>query len=113
MSWYGIIKTGVPEVDLDHTNIDNYLNYALHNHFDAELMAKLVSALITHFEREEKICQEQSLNFTQEHKQEHQRLTDHLNSLVFEETAKEELLFFFKQTLQRHIEDFDQHINPS
>ena len=113
MSWYGIKKTGVTEIDMDHANIDNYLDYALQNQFNAELMKKLIAALIEHFEREENVCRKLSLNFTEEHKQEHLRLTELLKELIFKETEKEEILFFFKQTLRCHVENFDQYINPS
>jgi hemerythrin-like metal-binding protein len=112
MHWYSVKKTGVPEIDLDHTNIDNYLNYAIDKSFSPELLAKLVSALLVHFEREEGLCRERTLNFTQEHKAEHQRLAEQLQQIDYDSTTQENLLFFFKQMLASHIEDFDIHLNP-
>ena len=111
MIWYGVHKTGIPEIDMDHSNIDSYLNFAQTHGFSSTAFDQLVNALILHYEREEEICQRLQLNMTLEHQAEHQRLTKLLQSLSFDEKDEEEHLLFFKQTLLSHISEFDIHIN--
>lgn len=110
MEIYGLVKIGVPEIDLDHVNIDKYLGYALEAGFNESAFTNLCSALIGHFEREEQICSEQGLHMSDLHLDEHHRLTNVIKQMVYSDKSEEEWLLFFKRTLLDHVEDFDKSI---
>ncbi|WP_072906453.1 hemerythrin domain-containing protein [Malonomonas rubra] len=113
MVWYGIHKTGIPDIDLEHANIDTYLELARKSGMDETVFNNLIRALTLHFEHEESLCRDLKLNFTDEHRAEHQRLAHLLKLLPYDEKNPKEHLEFFKQMLISHISDFDRYINKA
>ena len=113
MVWYCVHKTGVPEIDMDHANIDYYLILVENQGLSPTTFDQLVKTLILHFEREEEICQRLQLKMSAEHLTEHRRLSQILKAIRFEEKSEQEHLLFFKQTLMSHVSEFDIHINSA
>jgi hemerythrin len=110
MVWYGMHKVGVPDIDIDHANIDTYLQLMNSHGLNPGNFQKLIEALLAHFSKEEEVSKSLDLNFTKEHEDEHRRLAEILEGIKYEEKSPQEHLLFFKQTLMAHINEFDIHL---
>lgn len=110
MEIYGLKKIGILEIDLDHSNIDKFLTTAMEVGFEEKSFDKLCNAIIDHFEHEENICKRLKLNMTDEHLEEHRRLTQVLKNLSYSDKSEEEYLLFFKCLLINHVNEYDSLI---
>jgi hemerythrin-like metal-binding protein len=115
--WYSIIKTGDPEIDAQHQNIDRFLEEIDPRDAGApDLLAKLIDALASHFESEEEIAAHRGYAMTDAHRAEHRRLGSLLAVLRKNVRAGEMdpaiCAYTLKGILTEHIREYDRHLCP-
>ncbi len=116
--YYSYFSTGNVRIDNEHANVDCMISLCHSKEGEWVPSARLlISALANHLDSEEKICQEDGLNMTQEHLKEHQLLKTWLaaieNQVVLAELDKEVFLSTFRDILFYHISNFDKHLKGS
>ena len=80
--WYGSIKVGITEIDMDHSNIDIMLQLYFADRIPKSYLKQIIASLIKHFDHEEEVIAGLGHEFPVEHKQEHARLTKQLEKMV-------------------------------
>lgn len=116
--YYTYFSTGNMQIDGEHANIDCMIDLCAHEKGDWIPTARLlISGLANHLNSEEKICQEEGLNMTPEHLEEHRMLKVRL-SLIEKQIDRGELekaafLSILRDILFYHIANFDKQLNPT
>ena len=116
--YYTYFSTGNMQIDGEHANIDCMIDLCQQNKGDWVPSARLlVSGLANHLDSEEKICQEEGLNMTPQHIEEHRMLKVRL-SLIEKQIDRGELekgafLSILRDILFYHITNFDKQLNPA
>ena len=77
---YSSVKVGIIEIDLDHYNIDTMLRLYSSGRVPTFYLPQIINGLIKHFVNEEEIIAAMGHEFPEDHKSEHARLTQVLES---------------------------------
>jgi hemerythrin len=109
--WYGSTKVGILDIDTDHGNIDMMLQLYYSGDVDDNYLEDIVFGLYRHFDHEINVIESLGGIFPQSHKEEHQRLKDHL-SLSLDDVksgkiAGRVLAEEIRSLLLLHVVDFD------
>lgn len=114
IKWYSRVKTGIIEIDREHQHLDFLIRSFIESTENrVEHLKAVADALKNHFQSEEWISIQQSLNMSEKHKQEHRRL----EKLLAELTAKLDTsnildgLKLIQQIIQSHIVGYDTQLN--
>jgi hemerythrin-like metal-binding protein len=114
--WYTTLSVGVLEIDLQHANIDQLL-FELTDENRMLVVDRITNALIRHFLAEERLCAEQGLLMTDEHRREHERLSGVLRMLQDqikkEDPDRETILRTYSNILVEHVTRFDAFIGDT
>lgn len=113
INWYSSIKTGISEIDREHQQLDFLMQSFIESTEDriGHLHA-VADALKKHFQSEEWISIQKSLNMSEKHKQEHRRLEKLLGELTCKLDSSNMLdgLKFIQQVIHSHIAAYDSHL---
>ena len=119
--WYSNLSTGIFEVDIQHSNIDQLiaiLEKTRGKDRIRESMDVLIEAIEKHFNYEEWRFKDNSTVMNQEHIKEHQRILRKYNdiaNMVHDSNAKDikkEIVGMIKIALISHVKDFDCKFFP-
>jgi hemerythrin-like metal-binding protein len=115
--YYTYFSTGNMQIDGEHANIDCMIDLCRQSEGDWASSARLlISGLANHLDSEEKVCQEEGLNMTPEHLDEHRILKVRLalieKQLDRGELEKEAFLTILRDILFYHISNFDKQLKP-
>ena len=119
--WYSNLSTGIFEVDIQHSNIDQLiaiLEKTRGKDRIRESMDVLIEAIEKHFKYEEWRFKDNSTVMNQEHIKEHQRILRKYNdiaNMVHDSNAKDikkEIVGMIKIALISHVKDFDCKFFP-
>jgi len=114
--WYSSLTTGIFEIDIQHSNIDQLIVILERTKGQArikESMDILIQAIENHFKYEEGRFGDNSKKMTQEHINEHRRILrkyEDIANKVHEskaEDVKNEIVGMIKIILMSHVKDFD------
>ena len=114
--WYSDLSTGIFEVDIQHSNIDQLIVLLERTKGEArikESMGFLILAIEKHFNYEEWRFGDNSTKMNQEHINEHRKILNKyygLENLVHvsnTEKIKNDILKMVKIVLKNHVKDFD------
>ena len=114
--WYSSLSTGIFEVDLQHSNIDQLIVLLERTTGEARLkesMDILVRAIENHFNYEEWRFGDDAQKMNQEHVNEHRRILrkyHDIANLIHDSNAEEvkkEIVGTMKIALMSHVKDFD------
>ena len=113
--YYTYFSTGNIQIDGEHANIDCMIDLCLKKRGDWIPSAHLlISALASHLDSEEKICQKEGLNMTPKHLEEHRMLKMRL-ALIEKQIERGDLekhafLSTLRDLLFYHITNFDKQL---
>lgn len=114
--WYSATKVGIMDIDMDHSNLDTMLQLYFSGRAPESWLKNIIEALIGHFVKEEKIIVRMGREFPAEHRIEHQRLTEILESRLEQWQAGQlegkKIAEEIRTLLLSHVTDFDVHLNP-
>ncbi len=112
VDWYSYIKTGVPEIDREHQQIDFLVKNYLLNDDKPQNIKLIVDSLKKHFYSEERISQKMALYMTTDHIKEHRRLESLLNDLSNSLNADNTLDAFklVEQLVKQHVSSYDSKL---
>ena len=114
--WYSSLSTGIFEVDIQHSNIDQLLVILERTKGESrikESMDILLHAIENHFKYEEVRFADNPKRMNQKHKEEHRRIlreySDIANKVHVSESKDKtkELVGMIKIVLMNHVKDFD------
>jgi hemerythrin-like metal-binding protein len=114
--WYSSLSTGIFEVDIQHSNIDQLIVLLERAKGEArikESMDILIRAIENHFKYEEWRFGDKSKKMNQEHIDEHRRILrkyHDIANIVHDSNAndiKKEIVGMIKIVLMSHVKDFD------
>ena len=114
--WYSSLSTGIFEVDLQHSNIDQLIVLLERAEGEArirESMDVLIRAIENHFKYEECRFGDNPTKMHQEHIDEHRRILRKyydIANIVHDTNAKDiknEIVGMIKIVLMSHVKDFD------
>ena len=114
--WYSRLSTGIFEIDMQHSNIDQLiviLDRAKGEARIKELLDVLIHAIENHFNYEEWRFGDNSKKMNQEHIDEHRRILRKyydIADIVHDSNAediKKEIVGMIKIVLMSHVKDFD------
>ena len=116
--YYSYFSTGNMQIDGEHANIDCMIDLCRQVKGDWIPSARLIiSGLANHLDSEERICQNEGLNMTPEHLEEHRILKVRLalveKQINRAELGKEAFLTILRDILFYHISNFDKHLKPA
>ena len=114
--WYSSLSTGIFEIDIQHSNIDQLIILLERAQGESRIkksMDILLHAIENHFNYEEKRFGKNSQKMNQKHKDEHRRIlgeysdiADKIHISVAKDITKE-LVGMMKIVLMNHVKDFD------
>ncbi len=115
---YSSYKTGILEIDIQHSNIDFLLSELAKEGLEKEVKEKsyetLKNALALHFGFEEKWAQKNNRNFDSDHKISHKKLLEKLNEFGNQYANKKlnmyEISLALKIELLKHVQDHDMKL---
>ncbi|MCP4268287.1 MAG: hypothetical protein GY777_22385 [Candidatus Brocadiaceae bacterium] len=115
---YSSYKTGILEIDIQHSNIDFLLSELAKEGLGKEVKEKsyetLKNALSLHFSFEEKWAQKNNRNFDSDHKNSHKKLLEKLGEFGNQYTSKKlnmyEISLAFQMELLKHVQDHDMKL---
>ena len=119
--WYSNLSTGIFEVDIQHSNIDQLivlLEKARGEDRIRESMDVLIHAIEQHFKYEEWRFGNNTTKMNQEHIKEHRRILRKYNdiaNMVHDSNTKDikkEIVGMIKIALMSHVKDFDCKFFP-
>ena len=114
--WYSRLSTGIFEIDMQHSNIDQLIVILDRTKGAArikELLDVLIHAIENHFKYEEWRFGDNSKKMNQEHIDEHRRILRKyydIEDIVHDSNAediKKEIVGMIKIVLMSHVKDFD------
>jgi hemerythrin-like metal-binding protein len=114
--WYSSLSTGIFEIDIQHSNIDQLIVILQRTKDKSrikESMDILLHAVENHFKYEEVKYADNPKKMNQKHKDEHRRILkeyfDIANRIHISETEDitKELVGMMKIVLMNHVKDFD------
>ena len=114
--WYSILSTGIFEVDLQHSNIDELIISLERSKGEARIQESiygLLYAIENHFKYEEWRFGDNLTKMNQMHMDEHRRILKKyydIANLVHDSNAediKNEIVGMIKIVLMNHVKDFD------
>ena len=114
--WYSYLSTGIFEVDLQHSNIDQLIILLERTKGEAlikESIDVLMQAIENHFKYEERRFGDNSKKMNQMHVNEHRRILKKyydITKLVYvsnSEKIKNDILKMIKVVLMDHVKKFD------
>ncbi len=114
--WYSSLSTGIFEVDLQHSNIDQLIVLLERTKGEARIkksMDFLIHAIENHFKYEERRFGDNSKKMNQKHINEHRRILkkyyDIANKVHLSNAKdiKKEIVGMIKIVLMNHVKDFD------
>ena len=114
--WYSSLSTGIFEVDIQHSNIDQLIVLLERAKGEArikESMDVLIRAIENHFKYEEWKFGDNSTKMNQEHIDEHRRILrkySDIANIVHDSNAKDikkEIVGMMKIVLMSHVKEFD------
>lgn len=116
---YSSYKTGILEIDIQHTNIAFLLTELAKEESDKEVNERkfeiLRNALAHHFDFEEKWGQTNNKDLDSDHRNSHKELLEKLNELYNQYTNKRlnmcEISLTAKTELLKHVQDHDMRLN--
>ena len=116
--YHSISSIGNVRIDNEHANIDCMIDLCRDKNESWISSARLlIAALANHLESEETICQEEGLNMTRDHLEEHQLLKLRLayieKQILNDKMDKSVLLNTLRDILFYHISNFDKHLLSS
>lgn len=110
---YGIAITCVPEIDMEHQELDALLEEAIASKegHDAYL-SRIIHAIHQHFENEEQVSRKKALNMTAEHIAKHRQIVDRMSRLREPgvETPRVEIFKGLQDILRDHVVTFDRQL---
>ena len=119
--WYSNLSTGIFEVDIQHSNIDQLivlLEEARGEDRIRESLDVLIQAIEQHFKYEEWRFGNNTTKMNQEHIKEHRRILRKYNdiaNMLHDSNAKDikkEIVGMIKIALMSHVKDFDCKFFP-
>lgn len=113
--YYSYFSTGNVRIDSEHANIDRMIDLCRRKQKEWIPSARvLIAALANHFDSEERIADEEGLNMTPDHIEEHHHLRAALatmdKQLGRSELEKHAFLRALRDTLFFHISNFDKQL---
>ena len=113
--YYTYFSTGNVKIDGEHANIDCMIDLCGKKKDWLATAHVLIVALANHLDSEERICKEDGLDMTLDHREEHARLKVRLaaidRQLDHGEFEKEMFLNTLRDILFYHITHFDRKLN--
>ncbi len=115
---YSSYKTGILEIDIQHSNIDFLLSELAKEGLGKEVKEKsyetLKNALALHFDFEDKWAQKNNKNFDSDHRKSHKKLLEKLNEFGNQYTNKKlnmyEISLILKMELLKHVQNHDMRL---
>lgn len=109
--WYSSVKVGIAEIDMDHSNIDSMLQLYFADRIPKQYLGQILLSLIKHFSFEEEVIARLGHDFPADHREEHQRLTQLLETMMADwqagildgQTAAEDV----RSLLLQHVTEYD------
>ena len=116
---YSSYKTGILEIDIQHTNIAFLLTELTKGGLEREVSDRkfeiLRNALVQHFDFEEKWVQTNNKKIDSGHLDSHKELLEKLNELYNQYTNNKlsmyEISLNTKVELLKHVQDYDMRLN--
>lgn len=115
--YYSYFSTGNVRIDGEHANIDCMIDLCWKKEGEWVDSARLLmTALANHLDSEERICREEDLNMTPEHREEHRVIKTRLAAIERQversDIEKNTFLTALRDILFYHITNFDRNLNP-
>ena len=85
--WYGSAKVGIPEIDLEHSNLDTMLQLYFSGAVPETYLENIVIGVERHFEHEAQLIEELGATFPPEHRVAHQGICEKLERRLREVSA--------------------------
>ena len=116
---YSSYKTGILEIDIQHTNIAFLLTELAKEGLEKEVSGKKFdifrNALALHFDFEEKWAHTRNKNFDSDHLKTHKELLEKLNELYDQYTNNKLNMYGMSLTLKmellKHVQNHDMRLN--
>ena len=114
--WYSSLSTGIFEVDLQHSNIDQLIELLEKSEDKAKIkesMSILIKAIEKHFKYEETRFGEDPDKMDQRHLDEHRRILREYYGMANKvhgpdnKDLKKDIVVMLKVVLMNHVKDFD------
>lgn len=110
---YGIATTCVPEIDLEHEELDALLEEAIASEANhGEYLRRVVHGVKRHFKNEERISREKSLDMSAAHMAKHRELSRKLSDLenITDQSKAIAELKAIQDILRDHVVTFDREL---
>jgi len=120
VTWEDRLSVGIPSIDEDHKKLMNLINnlqsailYPTDEAFERQALKELVDYTCYHFEREEKLMEENGYPDFEAHREQHKRMIEKVQEFqqAYEhdrEATVQEMTDFLKDWLIGHIAGTDQ-----
>ena len=109
--WYSATQIGIPEIDMDHQNIDAMLRLCFSGQVSEAALTSVIVGLLRHFEHEEAVIRDLGHDFPAEHHAEHQKFAETVRALEADWQAGKitgrDLAETLRLKLMSHVMAFD------